>query len=304
MGNYQIILSIFSAIILFLHGLSSFNKELKEVFGEKLQGFVSKITANRFSAFLVGAVFTVFIQSSTAVSTLTVSFVNAGIITFVDSLAVMIGASVGTTATAWLVSLKLTGLGPIFIVLGSIIGFLPTKFKVFGRGIFYFGFIFFSLDLISQAIGPLKTDQDILDLLLYAKTPILGVVIGAFLTIILQSSTVVTGLAIIFVQQGILPAVDSIPIVLGANIGTTTTAIVASFKMSIFAKKAALANLVMTTIGVALLFPFIDVFSAWVLNHASEPSLAVAIAHLTFNLINAIIFMIFLKPFARLMEKI
>lgn len=304
MQHYQIFFSIFSAVILFLYGLGAFSNELKEVVGDKLQSIVSKLTSNKISAFFVGAIFTLLIQSSTAVSSLTVTFVNTGIITFADSLAVMIGAHVGTTATAWLVSMKLTGLGPIFIVLGTLIGFLPYKVSLFGKAIFYFGFIFFSLDLISGTLTPLKTNQDLLNLLIYAKTPFLGILLGIALTIILQSSTVVTGLAVVFVQQGIIPAYDSIPIVLGANIGTTTTAVFASLRMNDVAKKAAISNFIMVLTGVMIFFPFIVPFSNWVMNTASEPAQTVAIAHLAFNLTNALIFLILLKPFAKGMDNI
>ena len=304
MERYQIFFSIFSAVILFLYGLGAFSNELKEVVGDKLQSVVSKLTSNKISAFLVGAFFTLLVQSSTAVSSLTVTFVNTGIITFANSLAVMIGAHVGTTATAWLVSMKLTGLGPLFIVLGTVIGFLPYKIRLFGKAIFYFGFIFFSLDLISGTLAPLRTNQDLLNLLIYAKTPVLGILLGILLTIILQSSTVVTGLAVVFVQQEIIPAYDSIPIVLGANIGTTTTAIVAALRMNDVAKKAAISNFIMVLTGVAIFFPFIVPFSNWVMDKANEPSQAVAIAHLAFNLTNALIFLILLRPFASGMDKI
>src|SRR5690606_35997656 len=145
---------------------------------------------------------------------------------------IMLGSYVGTTGTAWLVSLKLTGIGPTFIVLGSLINLLPIRAKVFGKALSYFGFIFFSLDLTSTALGPLKDSTQLRELLLFTNTPTKGIFMGILLTIILQSSTVVTGLAIIFVQQRLLLPADSIPIVLGANIGTTFTALFASLKMS------------------------------------------------------------------------
>lgn len=303
MQSYEIFFSIFSAIILFLFGLSAFSHELQKAAGDKLKEVLDFITKNRFTAFIVGLVFTVLIQSSTAVSSLTVSLVNSGSLAFKGAIAIMLGSYIGTTATAWLVAYKITGIGPIFIVLGSLIGFLPTKFRVFGKGIFYFGFIFFSLDLISNSLQPLKTNEQLMNLLLLSSNPLIGIFVGIVLTIILQSSTVVTGLAIIFVQQGMLSPDQSIPIVLGANVGTTTTALLASFSMSKNAKRTAIANTLINTIGVIILLPFMGLFTEFVLNISPNESMVVAMAHLSFNVILVSLFLVLLDPFVRIMDK-
>lgn len=304
MATYHVVFSILSAIMLFLFGLSSFSQELRSVAGVKLHSIMSRLTANRFIAFFVGASFTAVIQSSTAVTTLAVSLVDSGILSFSGSVAIMLGSYIGTTTTAWLVAFKITGIGPIFIVLGGLISILPVKIKIFGKALFYFGFIFFSLDLINNSLEPLKTNEFVLDLLLLTNSPFVGILIGVLLTIILQSSTVVTGLAIVFVQQGLLVPADSIPIVLGANIGTTTTALFASFAMTKTAKKAAVANTLINTIGVFMLLPFLKSFTDWVLEVAPTPSMVVAVAHLGFNLVLVLVFMILLTPFVRLMDRI
>lgn len=304
MQNYQIIFSIFSAIILFLFGLSAFSTELKLAAGNKLEGIVKKLTANRLIGFVVGLLFTVVIQSSTAISSLAVSFVDSGILSFAGALSIILGSYIGTTATAWLVSFKLTNIGPIFIVLGAIISALPWKIKIFGKGVFYFGFIFFSLDLVSTSIAPLKESVLLTSLLLHTTNNLVSILIGVFLTIILQSSTVVTGLAIIFVQQGLIEPIDSIPIVLGANIGTTFTALFASIGMNKNAKKVALSNTLINTIGVAMLYPFLGDFSEWVIKMSPNPSMVVAMAHLSFNLVLVSIFLVMLTPFVKLIDRI
>ncbi len=303
MENYQVIFSIFSAIILFLYGLSSFSAELKAAAGIQLEAIMQKLTANRFVAFFVGLIFTIVIQSSTAVSSLAVSMVDSGILSFSGSLAIMLGSYIGTTATAWLVSFKLTGIGPIFIVLGTLISLLPFKFNVFGKGIFFFGFIFFSLDLVSTSITPLRESEVLTDLLLYTSNRYVSILIGVILTVILQSSTVVTGLAIIFVQQNLIQPADSIPIVLGANVGTTFTALFVSMKMSHNAKKFAVSNTLINIIGVLLLIPFLNVFTIWVLSVAPNETMVVAIAHLSFNVVLVTIFLVFLTPFIKLVNK-
>ncbi len=303
MENYQIFFSILSALILFLFGLSSFSAELRLTAGEHLKTIMSRLTINRFVAFFVGATFTAIIQSSTAVSTLAVSLVDAGILSFSGATAIMLGSYIGTTGTAWLVSLKLTGIGPIFIVVGTVIGLLPFKIRVFGKALFYFGFIFFSLDLISNSLEPLKSSVALTELLLHTNSALKGIFIGVLLTVVLQSSTVVTGLAIIFVQQSMLSPEQAIPIVLGANIGTTATALVASAKMGGIAKKAAVANTLMNTIGVIVFFPFLGPFTDLVLSLAPTPSMVVAVAHLGFNIVLVSAFLALLHPFVRLMGR-
>lgn len=304
MENYQIFFSIFSAIILFLFGLSAFSAELKFAAGNKLETIMTRLTSNRFIAFFVGLIFTTIIQSSTAISSLAVSMVNSGVLSFSGATAIMLGSYVGTTATAWLVSFKLTNIGPIFIVLGTIISALPVKAKVFGKGVFYFGFIFFSLDLVSSSITPLRDSELLTGLLLHTSNTLISIGIGVLLTVILQSSTVVTGLTIIFVQQHLLVPADSIPIVLGANIGTTFTALFASIRMNTNARKAAVANTLINIIGVIMLFPFLTPYTEWVLKIAPNDSMVVATAHLSFNVVLVSVFLIVLNPFVSLIEKI
>lgn len=302
MENYQIVFSAVSAIILFLYGLSSFSTELKVAAGNRLEAIMKKLTSNRFVSLVVGLFATVIIQSSTAVSSLAVSMVNSGIISFAGAIAIMLGAYVGTTATAWMVSFKLTGIGPIFIVLGTLISLLPYQIKVFGKGIFFFGFIFFSLDLVSTSVAPLKESEYITELLLHTSNKLVSILIGIVLTIIMQSSTVVTGLTIIFVQQGLLQPADSVPIVLGANIGTTFTALFVSLSMGQTAKKFAVSNTLINTFGVLLFIPFLDAFTDWTLSVSPNATMVVAISHLGFNLVLVTIFLAFLNPFVRFID--
>lgn len=303
MQNNEIFFSILSAIILFLFGLSAFSHELQKAAGNKLKEIVDVITRNRFSAFFAGLVFTVLIQSSTAVTSLTVSLVNSGSLAFKGALAIILGAYVGTTATAWLVAFKVTGIGPIFIVMGALLGFFPSRMKVFGKGVFYFGFIFFSLDLISHSLTPIKENEAFINILSLAINPFWGILIGICMTVMVQSSAVITGLAIILVQHGMLSPEQSIPIVLGANLGTTLTPLLVSFSMNRNSQRVAISNTLITTIGIILILPFLPFFTAFVLKNSPNESAVVAIAHLTFNLILVSIFMTLLDPFVKFMDR-
>jgi Na/Pi-cotransporter len=220
-----------------------------------------------------------------------------------SSLGVLLGANIGTTSTAWLVSLKLTGIGPFFIVLGTVLSAIPTRFKVLGKAAFYFGFIFFSLDLVSYTLKPLAQSPVFAEVLSRSNTPLMGVLAGMVVTGIVQSSSITTGICILLVQQTILPATAAIPIVIGANIGTTATALVASIKMQKTARQVALVNLCFNTFGVLLFLPFLGWFAAKVVDFAGEPSMAVAWAQLIFNLVMTLAVLLLLRIFQRRLER-
>lgn len=297
------VIIIISAIVLFIHGLQNFSKEIQHVGAEKLRQWIGKITQTRLGGFLLGGLATAVIQSSSAVSSITVSLVDSGVITFSESLAILLGTNVGTTATAWIVTLKSDLIGPFFIVLGTIISMVPTRIATVGKSIFYFGFIFFSLDLISDAIEPLKNNPQLVTILMQAQNPFLGVLYGIVITAMVQSSSVVSGLTIILISQGILTLDAAIPIIIGANIGTTSTALIASMKLSSTAKLTALSNFFFNLSGVVLVFPFMKLLESAALYLSYTPTIQVAYAHLIFNLVIAVFFLILLKPIYKLLIK-
>ena len=299
MNTFNLVMVVFATVLLFLHGLQGFSKELQAVGQDRLQAWLGRLTRNRFAGFGLGAAFTALVQSSSAVTALAVSLVDAGVISFANSLGVLIGANVGTTATAWLVSLKLTAIGPVFIVLGTLIGFMPGPLKVAGKSVFYFGLIFFALDLISDSLEPISDSEQMLAWLALAATPVLGALIGAALTALVQSSSVVTGLAILLVQQGVLPIEGAIAIIIGANAGTTVTGLLASIPMRPAARRTALANLVLNVGGVLLFLPFTHQLAALVSGLADSPGIAVALAHLIFNVGVAAVALPLVGPLAR-----
>ena len=302
MSNLRILFAVISAIVLFLYGLEAFSREIQAVGGETLRKWLGRLTESRWRGVVLGAVATAIIQSSSAVTSLTVALVDAGTMTLRSSLGVLLGANIGTTSTAWLVSLKLTGIGPFFIVLGTLLSAIPSRFKVLGKAAFYFGFIFFSLDLVSFTLKPLAQSPLFAEILSRSSTPLMGVLAGMVVTAIVQSSSITTGLCILLVQQTILPATAAIPIVIGANIGTSATALLASIKMQKTARQVALANLCFNTFGVLLFLPFLGWFAAKVVDFAGEPGIAVAWAQLIFNLVMTLAVLILLRIFHRRLE--
>ena len=304
MSNLRILLAAVSAIVLFLYGLEAFSREIQAVGGETLAKWLNRLTESRWRAVLLGTVATAIVQSSSAVSSLVVAFVDAGTMTFRSSLGVLLGANIGTTSTAWLVSLKLTGIGPFFIIFGTVLGALPTRFKMLGKAAFYFGFIFFSLDVVSATLKPLAQNPVFAEILGRSSTPLMGVLAGAVITALVQSSSITTGVCILLVQQDILAGYAAIPIVIGANIGTTATALVASIKMQKTARRIAMANLCFNTFGVLLFLPFLGWFSVEVVKFAGEPSMAVAWGQVIFNVVMSIAVLIMLRIFQRPLSRI
>jgi len=299
MSNFKIFLSIISAIVLFLHGLEGFSREIQTVGGERLKEWLGRLTAKRWLGLLLGALATAIVQSSSAVTSLTVALVDAGTISFRSSLGVLLGANIGTTSTAWLVSLKLTSIGPFFIVLGALLGSLPTRLKILGEAAFYFGFIFFSLDVVSFTLKPLAQNPVFAEVLRESSTPLLGVLAGILVTAIVQSGSITTGLCILLVQQNLLSATAAIPIVIGASVGSTSTALIASIKMQRTARRVALANLCFNAFGVALFLPFLGWFAVRVVEFAGEPGMAVAWAQLIFKIVMSAAVLLLLRIFDR-----
>ena len=291
------ILAVISAIVLFLYGLQAFTREIQAVGGETLKGWLGRLTSNPVKGVLLGAFATAIVQSSSAVVALAISLVDAGILTFLSSLGVVLGANVGTTSTAWLVSMRLTEIGPFFIVLGTIVSILPTRIQMLGKAAFYFGFIFFGLDLVSGTLKPLAETPVFEDLVRRAGVPMMGVLVGVVLTALVQSSTIVTGLSIVMVQQSVLTAQAAIPIVIGTNIGTTLKGLLITIGMKGAARRVAVANICFNVIGVLLLVPFLRPFAAAMANLSHDPGISVAWAQFLFNLGMTLIGLVLIRAF-------
>ena len=291
MSAFQVIITILASVVLFLYGLTSFSREVQATGGPKLREWLGRATGRWWSCFGLGAGATLLVQSSSATTSLTVALVDAGAISLGHSLPVLLGAHVGTTATAGLVSFKLTGIGAVCIVLGALLGLLPVRWHVLGKPVFYFGIIFFGLELISQSMRPLRESGLLHYLLLLTETPWLGVIAGAVATMVIQSSSATTGLAVVLVLEGALAPEAAIPVVVGASLGTTTTALLASVPLSHPARRAALFNAGFSMGGVLLIAPVLPWFSEWITAHAATPAMAVAMAHTVFNVGVAAVFM-------------
>lgn len=300
MSYWQTAILIIALVSLFLYGLQGLSKEMHELGENRLRQWLTKITNNRLGGFFLGAVVTGVIQSSSAVTSLTVTLVDAGIFSFGNSLAVLLGTNVGTTATAWIVSFKIPLLGPIFIVVGTVVSRLNFNIHLAGKSLFYFGFILFCLDLISTALTPIKSSEEVVAFL-QQKHVLLSVLAGIVITAIVQSSSVVTGIAILFIQQQLITLDNAIAIIVGANLGTTTTALVASVGMTPTAKRTAIANFLFNLFGVLIFTPLVEWLAICVAQLSANSGFQLAYAHLFFNLSIGLFFLILLTPITRIM---
>ncbi len=302
-GIYNAVFFVFACIVLFLYSLKGFSVELQKVGGQRLNDYLSRVTRNRFRAFGLGALITAVIQSSSAVSSMTVALVDAGAIPFASSLAVLLGAGVGTTATVWLVSLNFMGMGVYFMVFGFLIGALPFRFALIGKSLFYFGFILFTLQLLSDALTPLREMPEIIDILSSVDNILIAMLAGLLITAAVQSSTVVIGVTVILVQGGLVPLHDAIGIVVGAKVGSTSTALLASLGMGVTARLSALSNFIFYTTGAVLCIPLSRPLERFARTLTDDAGMQVAYCTLMFSVVVALIFLPFVKAFAGLMMR-
>lgn len=304
MEQITIIIGGITAVILFIFGLQHFSAEIERVSGDRFRRFLSHATRIPVVGVLIGAGVTAVIQSSSATSVIAISLVNAGVLSFKNSVGIIFGSNVGTTVTAQLVAFELTAFAPLLIIAGFITSLTRSRLAIFGKSIFYFGFVFFSLNLISSSLAPLRDSPALVNYLVQPQHPLLAVLVGCLFTAVVQSSSVTTGLAIIFAQQGMLSLENAVPLIMGANIGTTTTALIAMVNMDLAAKKTALSHFLFNVGGVLLFLPLVLLFGDWLNRFESDPAVALANIHLAFNLTCCLLFLALIHPFTRLVESV
>lgn len=304
MDSWELFFAIIPGIILFLYGIEQFSREVQIAAGEYLRNLIQVLTKTPVRGTAAGALVTALVQSSTATTVITVGLVNAGIISFTASLGIIFGANLGTTMTSQLVALNLTAFAPVFILAGFIIGIIPGRYRIFGRPIFYFGLVFFSLSLISAVMAPYRTDPQLIQLVGMMDTVFLQIAFGFLITNIFQSSSVTTGLVVVMSQNGLITPTMAIPILMGANLGTPTTTLLVAARMNTSAKRAAVAHFLFNFLGVLMFLPFLGLFTNLIISLGGDAGQQVANAHLLFNLTCCIVFLILIRPFERIVIRV
>ncbi|MEN8192484.1 MAG: Na/Pi symporter [Bacteroidota bacterium] len=264
-GNwiFYLISGLIGGLAIFLFGMEMMSDGMKKTAGTKMRSILGTITNNRLVAVGVGTFVTMVIQSSSATTVMLVSFVQAQLMTFAQSLGIILGADIGTTITAQMIAFKLTDYALIVIGIGFTMTFLSKskKIKNVGEAILGFGLLFFGMWVMSNAMYPLRTYEPFIQLLLHLENPLLGILIGTIFTALIQSSSAFTGIIIVLGSQGLITLEAAIPLLLGANIGTSITAGLASLNTGREAKRVALAHALFKVFGVVLFAWWIPYFA-------------------------------------------
>ena len=310
---FILIVGILGGLSIFLYGMNIMSAAMQKSAGNKMRSILSSLTNNRFIAVGVGTFVTMIIQSSSATSVMLVSFVYAGLMTFSQSLGILLGAGIGTTITAQLIAFKLTDYALSFIALGFFTYFLSSSKKVrnIGKIILGFGLLFFGMHIMSSSMTPLRTYEPFLNLLLKLENPILGILFGAGFTAVLQSSSASIGIIIILATQGLISIEAGIPLILGANIGTSITAIIASINTNREAVKVALAQTFFKVFGVLIFIWWIPSFQIFIEyispksgNLIEDVPRQIANTHTIFNILLTLIALPLLNTIAKLFNKV
>ncbi|MBQ8185735.1 MAG: Na/Pi cotransporter family protein [Clostridia bacterium] len=312
------VLTLIGGLCLFLFGMNLMGESLERRAGSKLRDLLGKLTTNKAAGFLTGLGVTAVIQSSSATTVMVVGFVNSGLMTLSQAINVIMGANVGTTVTAWILSLggiessnvfvqllKPTSFTPVLALIGTVLYMFGKSSKSKDTGTILLGFatLMFGMDTMSGAVSGLKEVEEFRNLLLLFKNPILGVLAGAVLTAIIQSSSASVGILQALSSTGAVTMHAAIPIIMGQNIGTCVTALLSSIGANKNAKRASLVHLSFNVIGTVVWLTVFSIVTALVHiplldNAASEMSIAVA--HSTFNILCTLL----LLPMTRLLEKL
>lgn len=314
----MILMGLFGGLAIFLFGMDQMTDGLKAVMGEGMSTLLARLTKNRFMATITGAVTTAVIQSSSVTTVIVIGFISVGLMTLQQVIGVILGANIGSTITAQIIAFNITqyALLPIAVGFGMQFVSKTAKIRLYGGIVMGIGLVFFGMGVMSDSTHPLRTYQPFIDVMKEMSNPLLGISVGLIFTGLIQSSAATIGIVIVLASQGAITLDAGIAIVLGANVGTCVTAILAAIGKPAPAKQAAAAHILFNIIGVIIWLPLIGYLAS--LSEAISPVSAnltgtaqlaadtprqIANAHTLFNVANTIIFLGFIGSFARLIQR-
>lgn len=305
----EIAITLMGGLGMFLYGMTVMGEGLQKAAGSKLKKIIEMLTSNVVMGVLVGTVVTGIIQSSSATTVMVVGFVNAGIMTLSQAIGVIMGANIGTTVTAQLVSFSLEDVAPIALGIGIVFYMFTSKEKTkqIAEILIGFGLLFIGMEFMKNAVEPLSEYESFRNALLYlSKNPILGILAGFAITGIVQSSSASMGMLIALASQGLVPLTAALPILYGDNIGTCVTSLISSLGASRNAKRAAVMHLSFNVIGTILFMLVLNKPIMMIVQHLDPENTArqIANAHTLFNLTNVVILLPFSKYIVKLAERL
>lgn len=292
------IVGMLGGLSLFLYGMNSMGNGLELIAGGRMQGILEKLTTKRMMGIGVGIVITAVIQSSSATTVMVVGFVNSGLMNLTQAINVIMGANIGTTVTGQLIALNISSFAPLIAFVGLIFSMSKVvKRQYIGKIIIGLGFLFMGLNIMSESMAPLKDSPAFVGWMQGISNPLYGVAIGAIFTAIIQSSSASVGVLQALALQGLVPFHTALYIVLGQNIGTCITSVLASIGAKPVAKQAALSHVLFNTIGTLFFIAasFFLPIEEWIIHLSpDDPMRQIANLHTIFNLTTTV----FLFPFS------
>lgn len=305
----EIAINLMGGLGLFLYGMNLMGDGLQKSAGAKLKRIIELLTSNVLMGVIVGALVTGIIQSSSATTVMVVGFVNAGIMTLPQAIGVIMGANIGTTITAQLVSLNLVGLAPVALGIGIILYLFSSKPKVKNMAeiLIGFGILFTGMDFMKDAVKPLTEFEGFtMALSTLGQNPILGILLGFGITAIVQSSSASMGMLLAVASTGTISLGAALPILYGENIGTCVTSLISSIGASKNARRAATMHLIFNIIGTMVFMLVLTKPITMMVTHLdpTDVSRQIANSHTLFNIINVIILLPFSKFIVKLTMKL
>ena len=319
MNALEMILGLAMGLVLFLYGMDLMGDSLKKLAGGKMESILAKLSSNKIKGLLLGFGVTAIIQSSSATTVMLVGFVNSGIMKFGQTIGVIMGANIGTTVTAWLLSTSGIGDTAAFVLklfkpetftpVLAVVGIIFTMFakndkkKNIGAILLGFAILMFGMDTMSGAVSSLRDNEAFINILTMFSNPILGIVVGTIFTAIIQSSSASIGILQALSLTGVINFSTALPILLGMNIGTTITPIISSATGNTESKRVAFTCLYIKMIGVVAVtstfYILHGIFNFGFMADLADP-LGIAVVHTAFNVISTVI----LIPFDKLIAKL
>jgi phosphate:Na+ symporter len=301
----SVLLALFGGMALLLYGIRLSGDSLQRAVGGRLRQLLTGMSRNRVVALLSGAAVTGIIQSSAATTLMLIGFVSAGLMTFRQTLGIILGADIGTTLTVQLIAFRVTDYAPLLIGAGFVVTFIarrPTPRDV-GQAVLGLGLMFLGIKLIIDGVAPLRSSELAIDLLrVTTEMPIVAALVAAVFSALVASSAATIGLALALATQGLIGLPGAVAIVIGANVGTCATALAASVGATAEAKRVAVAHIAFKVGGALLVFPLLGPFTALVAASTDDPARQVANAHTFFNLGISLLFLMFTPWAARVIE--
>lgn len=296
-------------LALFLFGMQTMSNGLEAAAGNKMKSILEKLTSNRILGVLVGAVITAVIQSSSATTVMAVGFVNSGLMTLNQAVWIIMGANIGTTITGQLIALDIGAIAPLFAIIGVGAMMFSKSEKVHHiSGIIAgLGILFIGMDMMGAAMEPLRESETFLNLMTQFSNPLVGILVGAVFTAVIQSSSASVGILQALAATGMIPLESAVYVLFGQNIGTCITAVLASIGTKVNARRTTIIHLMFNIIGttiftiICMVTPYVEMIESIT---PSDPVAQIANAHTIFNIVTTLLLLPFGNYMAKAAEKI